>query len=554
MKTKLENLTQEQLETIVELFGPSMDDYLYVCDFKEDYYRISPRATRRFQLSADRFHNVLEEHKKFVYTDDVDMLVAELELLKAGKKDVHNLHYRWLGRDGEPIWINCRGLVIKDENGDPHFLVGCINEIGEKQKADNVSGLLGEFSMRTYLEKYEGKLPAGYVLRLGIDDFKNINESHGIEYGDYVLRRTAEIIAEHSTTEQQLFRIVADEFVIVDESGGGIAEAKHIYHAIRAALDAFIEEEHYKAVYTISGGILENAQSDGSFENVMQLSEFALSEAKRMGKNRCQVFCQEDYDAYQQKRQKLRMLHHAVDQNFEGFETYFQPLVDAADGKLSGAETLLRFHTPDGKMLSPAEFIPILEESGLIIPVGKWVLKQALDACREWQQYMPEFKVNVNLSYVQVLKSQVLCDVRNIVEASGVAPSSVCIELTESGYLEENSHFAKIWKGLKEYGILLALDDFGTGYSNLHCLSDLQPACVKIDRSFMIKALSYEYEYQLLNHIVEMSHSLGLAVCVEGIETEGELTRAKGAEPDYIQGYLFGKPVARTTFFEQFFA
>ena len=228
-------------------------------------------------------------------------------------------------------------------------------------------------------------------------------------------------------------------------------------------------------------------------------------------------------------------------------------MVNAANGELTGAETLLRFHSPEGGMVSPGEFIPILEESGLIIPVGRWVLRQALDACREWQKILPEFKVNVNLSYVQVLKSRVLTDVRRIVDEFGVKPSSVCIELTESGYLEENERFDKVWNGLKEYGVLLALDDFGTGYSNLRCLSDLKPAYIKIDRSFTLKALNREYEYRLLNHIVEMSHSLGLHVCVEGIETEGELTKAKQKEPDYIQGFLFGKPRSRAEFTQKFF-
>lgn len=196
--------------------------------------------------------------------------------------------------------------------------------------------------------------------------------------------------------------------------------------------------------------------------------------------------------------------------------------------------------------------MPILEESGLIIPVGRWVLRQALMACKEWQEYVPHFKVNVNLSYVQMLKSQVLNDIVDIVEEFGVRPSSVCIELTESGYLEDNTRFNKVWNGLKDYGILLALDDFGTGYSNLHCLSDLKPAYIKIDRSFMLKALNKDYEYRLLNSIVEMSHSLGLHVCMEGIETETELAKARSADPDYIQGFLFGRPCDSDTFFKQF--
>lgn len=553
MDARVSEVTAEQLSSIVGLFSPCMDDYLYVCDFKEDYYQISPSAVGRFLLSSDHFHNVLEEHKKFVYPEDVEMLVEELQLLSTGKKKSHNLHYRWLNREHQSVWINCRGRVLNDEDGTPHFLVGCINEIGQKQKADNVSGLLGESGMQAYYEGFEGNFPKGFLLRLGIDEFKDINESRGIEYGDYILRKTAQCIEENILPGQRLFRIVADEFAIVDFLGGSVADARELYHKIRRALFSFIEDNQYEAVYTISGGILPNEEMGDSFENAMKLSEFALSEAKRSGKNSCHVFEQKAYESYLGKRQLLRLLHHAVNHDFEGFETYFQPLVGASDGKLSGAETLLRFRTEDGTMISPGEFVPLLEESGLIIPVGRWVLRQALLACKEWQKYQPNFKVNVNLSYVQVLKSRVLSDIKDIVEEYGVKPSSVCIELTESGYLEENSNFTKVWNGLKEYGVLLALDDFGTGYSNLHCLSDLKPAYIKIDRSFMAKALNRDYEYRLLNHIVEMSHSLGLHVCMEGIETEEELRKAREAEPDYIQGFLFGKPCSREEFYRKFF-
>lgn len=553
MTAEVARFTTEQMIDIVSLISPCMDDYLYVCDFKEDYYQISPGAVERFMLPADHFHEVAKVLRQVTYPEDTDMLATELEFLQQGRKIFHNLHYRWLGRDREAIWINCRGRVLNAPDGTPRYLVGCINEIGAKQKADNVSGLLGESSLHTCYAEYLPDIPDGFLLRLGIDEFRDINESHGSEYGDYILRKTAQCIEENIGPGQKLFRIVADEFAVVDFMGGTIEDAKELFRNIRLSILDFIEENHYKAVYTVSGGVLDNRCIDNSYESAMKLSEFALAQAKKRGKNSCHAFRANEYEEYLKERRLLRALHHAVNHNFEGFETYFQPLVGASDGRLSGAEALLRFHGEEGKMISPGEFIPILEESGLIIPVGRWVLRQALAACKEWQQYMPEFKVNVNLSYVQVLKSRVLSDIRGIVEEFGVKPSSVCIELTESGYLEENTHFDKVWNGLKDYGVLLALDDFGTGYSNLHCLSDLQPAYIKIDRSFMVKALNNEYEYQLLGHIVEMSHSLGLHVCMEGIETEEELARAKEADPDYIQGFLFGRPCSREDFFRKFF-
>lgn len=314
----------------------------------------------------------------------------------------------------------------------------------------------------------------------------------------------------------------------------------------------FIENNQYKAVYTVSGGILQNQKVE-TYENAMKFSEFALSEAKRNGKNSCYVFNQDDYEKYLRKRELNRTMHHAVKHDFRGFEVYFQPLIQSENRQLCGAEALLRFRTPDGERISPAEFVPILEESGLIIPVGRWVFRRALETCLEWQKYIPDFKININLSYVQVLKSRVQQEILQMVKELGINPACVCVELTESGYLEENPHFTKLWNGLKEHGISLALDDFGTGYSNLHCLCDLRPSCVKIDRTFINKALNRDYEYQLLRYIIEMAHSLELAVCVEGIESEEELDKVQKTGPNLIQGYLFGKPCCKEEFFQSFF-
>ena len=160
--------------------------------------------------------------------------------------------------------------------------------------------------------------------------------------------------------------------------------------------------------------------------------------------------------------------------------------------------------------------------------------------------------MNVNLSYIQVMKSNALEEIISAVRLYGLQSASLGIELTESGYLESSPHFKKLWSGLKEHGVQVVLDDFGTGYSNLHCLGDLRPNYVKVDRSFTYKAFHNDYEQLLMKQIIEMSHSLGLAICIEGIETEEELAKAKSLGADYIQGYFFGKPCPAEEFEERF--
>lgn len=572
----MNSFSREQMEYIVELFNPCMDDYLYVFDLQKDCYKISKHATERFLLPGDNFDDAAKAHHTFVYSEDQSRLDDEFRRIMSGEIVFHNMHYRWLDRAGKPVWINCRGRVLNDADGKPHFLVGCINEIGQKQKADNVSGLLGESSLSAYVEQFEDGLPDGFFLRIGIDDFRDINGDFGMEYGDYILKSTADCIAENIKPSQRLYRILADEFMVVDFSGGDMEAATELYKNIRKSLDTFIEENGYKSVFTISAGAVDTAKTSGTYENIMKLSEYALNTAKDQGKNRCYIYMQEDYDVFLRKKQITRQLHHAVNHGFERFETYYQPIVDTKTRRLVGAEALMRFSMPerceDGETkkeavcvgedghdadekvhwerISPVEFIPLLEETGLIIPAGKWMLHQAISTCSRWQKYIPNFRININLSYVQVMKSRVLTEILTALRLYGLEPSAVGIELTESGYLDTNTHFQKLWDGLKKNGVLVILDDFGTGYSNLHCLGDLRPNYIKIDRSFTLKALNNQYEHDLMTQIITMTHKLDLTICVEGIETEDEFAKISELDPDYIQGFLFGKPQPAEEFYE----
>ncbi len=538
---------------LIEVLNPCMDDYLYIYNLKEDFYYISPGALERFRMPQNQFHNVTENLMKVVHPEDKKLLMDDLELMLNGTKDFHNLQYRWMGPEDEPIWIDCRGRVLKDEAGAPEYMVGCINEIGAKQKADNVSGLLGQSSLKTYMRNMQDRISEGFMLRIGIDNFKDINENKGIEYGDMILRKTAECIEASILPGQDLYRMVADEFVVVDFMGGSTRKAYRLYKKIRQKIDEFIEENHYEVVYTVSAGILNfNKIEDYSFSNIIKLSEFSLSEAKRNGKNRGYVFSRKDYKDFLRRKELIRIMRHSIYDGFYGFEVHFQPIVDAGSGELVSAETLLRFQTEEIGSVSPVEFIPILEETGLIIPVGKWVLHQAFSRCSEICKYIPDFRVSVNLSYVQVMKSNVLKEIILGIEKYRLNPSNIIIELTESGFLESDPNFTKFCDGLKERGIALALDDFGTGYSNLHYLYDLSPNIVKIDRSFTVKALQNGYEHNLLEHIIEMIHSIELTICVEGIETHEELQKINNLSPDFIQGFFFGRPCPYGVFYETY--
>lgn len=540
---KTEKVTFEQYKEIIAKLNYCMDDYLYIFDLKKDLYYISENALKRFALPAKEFSNASAIHKQFVYEDDWADLQREFGKIKAGEMDFHNLEYRWLGLDHQAVWINCRGYVTRDAEGKPEFLIGCINEIGKKTKADNISGLLGEPSLRRMMEQMGTEQKQGFILRIGIDCFKEINENKGMEYGDMILRKTAESIQQVLMPGQSAYRIVADEYVIIDFSNRDIVQARRIYRRLCQKVSSFLEQNQYEVFYTLSAGVVELSKVENQdYLNLMKLSEFALSEAKRTGRNHDYVFKEEDYEIFLRKRQLLRSLRHSINDNFKGFETHFQPIMGTQDEQLYSAETLLRYHTEEFGNVSPAEFIPILEESGLILPVGRWVLYSAMEACSEIQKKIPDFHVSVNISYVQVLKSDMLGEILMGLKRFDLTSDSIVIELTESGFLEENAHFVEFCEGLRKYQIPLALDDFGTGYSNFHYLTTLNPDTIKIDRSFTVKALNSKEEYTLLQYMVDMSHSMSLKLCIEGIETEQELKKISQIGPDYIQGFYYGRP------------
>ena len=548
------NMSKKQIEDAIRILNPCMNDYLYVFDLKEDYYVISKHATERFILPSDKFYNATKKHEDFVYPEDISMLGKEIEQIKAGKKKFHDMKYRWLDKHNNPVWINCRGSVLFDENTQPHYLVGCINEIGVKPEADNVSGLLGEYALDRYIkDTCTDNIPDGFIIRMSIDNFSTINADFGMSYGDFILKRTAECILESIKPTQKLFKAGSDEFIIVDFNGSSINEAVDIYKQCKKHINNFIENNRYNTIYTLSAGIINTRDITLEEENYVKLSEFALKTAKDNGRNNYYIYSKTDYDSYKRKLYISKALHNAVNEDFKGFQVFYQPVVDASTYMLTGAEALMRFSikkegVDECEYISPVEFIPVLEETGLIIPAGRWILEQSAKQCSIWNEHVKDFRVNINVSYIQVMKSDVFSDIMSVIDKYSLQPSCIGIELTESGYLDSSTHFNHLWRKLKDNGVYVILDDFGTGYSNLHCLSDLKPNYIKIDRTFTLKALKNKYDYKLMTYIIDMAHSLGLKLCIEGVEKSDDLRQLRQSGVDYIQGYLFGKPYPAVKF------
>ncbi len=542
-------------EVLLEIIAECMDDYLYVLDLQNNKMEISQSALDRFMISETYMRNAKQEIMSAVYEEDRAMFEKHMQAVMDGKEKVHDIHYRWLDKNGLPVWVNCRGVVIDDEDGKPGYLVGCLNETGNQRRADNVTGLLGGMEFCDYLRSQKKPVTTGFLMHIGIDDFAAVNGTHGSNYGDYVLKSVADCMKECLSENQRLFHLIAGQYVIVDLDSTSMDDAIQLKKRIGEKIDEFIISEKYEVVFSVSAGVIDASTVAEGYEECRKKFEFSLKKAKQMGKNNIYFYRQEDYEKFQRNGRIISALRSSIANGCEGFEVYYQPIVDCVSGRVIGAEALMRYTmvTEEGKeWLSPVEFIPLLEKTGLIIPAGRFVLNEAAKMCREIQQYIPEFRVNVNISCYQIEHGKIADKILTAVRDNGLTPDRICIEMTESGFMDMTPAFCKFRKVLEENGIQFVIDDFGTGYSNLHCISDMNPGYVKMDKDFTAKAMSCERDYELFKKIIEMVHSIGIRICVEGIEEEDWHLKMKELQADYLQGYFFGKPCEKKKFMEEF--
>ena len=541
-------------ETLLEIIAKCMDDYLYIYDLQNNTIEFSESAVNRFKISDNVMNNFTNDVLQLVYEEDRKMLQEHLTAIYEGKEKVHNLHYRWLDKEDMPVWINCRGIVIDDSQGNAQYLVGCMKETGNQRRADNVTGLLGGPEFNAYMRSQKTHISKGFLMHIGIDDFGAINSSRGAAYGNYILKGVADCIKECLSDKQKIYHLVADQYVIVDLEHSSEEYAAELKKMIDARLYKFIVSEKYEAVFSISVGVVDAATACEGYEECRKKFAFVLKKAKKMGKNGFYIFDENDYESFLRTGRIVAELRNSVVNGFNGFEVYYQPIVDCSSERVIGAEALMRFSmtSEEGtETVSPVDFIPLLEETGLIIPAGRYILDEAAKTCCEIQQYIPGFKMNINVSYVQIMHGNVERDILDVIKKYGLQPDSICIEMTESGFMDMTPVFCRFRKVLDENHICFVIDDFGTGYSNFHCIRDMNPSYVKMDKDFTAKAMNNARDFELYKNIIPMVHSINVSICAEGIEKKEWCQKMKEMQVDYLQGYFYGRPCAKEQFVQQ---
>ncbi|EMJ5409431.1 phosphodiesterase PdcB [Clostridioides difficile] len=551
MREESNSLSLDHIEIFFELLSQSTEDYIFFWDINRNKFKISSAIFDEFNLSKEIESDLVNCWSKIVYPDDVQIWKDDIQELLHGKKGEHNLEYRLINKYKEIVWISCRGKVYVSDDPKTIFLVGRIKNIGEKNKFDSITGTWNreQFEHRmNYLIK-EKIYKNGAMFIMDIDNFKNINEKYGHSYGDKVLRAIATEVLEYLPKDVRLYRLDGDEFAFfypmcTEET------IEKIYEKIQMYTNTQHEIESNKYYCTVTAGVAMYPEDGDNYLDLFKHADIALDIAKISGKNRIKFFSQELYENKLKVISMQQKLRECVENNFNDFELFFQPQVNAVTKEVIGAEVLLRWHSSTYGEVSPVEFIPILEQSNLIIPVGKWIIKEAVKQCKEWHKINPDFKISVNVSYIQ-LKEDFFRDfiVECLVEYQ-LRPEFLILELTENCWIPDINLLNDKFISLKGIGVYIAIDDFGTGYSSLNYLKELSVNIIKIERSF-VKNITYNsYEYTFLEYIIKLAHIINLKVCVEGIESYEEYDIVKSLGVDIIQGFLFGRPVSASEFYK----
>lgn len=478
----------------------------------------------------------LEQWYQAIYEADRYRLRRYVKEVFQKSEELYTFNYRLRDHTNQLIWVSSKGTCTFDKQGKPKYFLGVLSA-SNGQQADEDHNL--QAGLVQTLRKVHSQGQEGYLLMVDVDSLSQINLKHGREFGDGVLQDLEDTMKETDQRFLPPFRSGHSSFCTL-----AVGVDKETVEAYFRAV-----QQKMQAQCALSGGCvsLQEYQVPDS-DLLINYAESAMDAAKLLGKNQLIFFNPKDYERKLSSLELQVDLETAVKENFRGFSLQYQPQLRSETFELASAEALLRFQSPRRGMVSPVEFVPVLERSGLIVPVGLWVLRTALAQCREWRQELPDFRISVNMSYMQLQRPEIQEEVLSALQESGLPGNALTIEVTEGIELQEYGYLNTIFSAWKKEGVEISVDDFGTGYSSLGWLKKLAIDEIKIDRCFVSGIQHSAYNLRLLTNIIEVAQSGFLRVCCEGVETAEELAVLESLQPALYQGYFFSKPVPPDSF------
>ncbi|HEY6360956.1 MAG TPA: EAL domain-containing protein [Vicinamibacterales bacterium] len=490
-----------------------------------------------------------------VHPDDIDRLRAGIADHLEGRTPQFETEHRIRHRDGTYRWMLSRGLSVRDRSGQAYRMAGSQTDINQGKVSDSLTGLpnrllfidrLGRSIERT--KRHKNYLFA--VLFIDLDRFKVVNDSLGHIVGDHLLvaiaRRLESDLRSGDTfarlgTHPTIARVGGDEFTILIDDIKDVSDAVRVAERIQANLQRPFTIDGHEVFMSASVGIATSATGYEQPEAILRDADTAMYRAKAWGTARCEVFDTEMRNRAVARLELETALRRAVER--QEFQLHYQPIVSLDTGLPNGFEGLIRWRHPERGLVEPGEFIPVAEETGLIQPIGWWVLREACRQMRVWQASLCAYAttISVNLSGQQFMQSDLIDQIEQILQNTGLDGSSLKLEITESTIIGNIDAVVHTLLRLKELGVQLAIDDFGTGYSSLSYLQHLPIDTLKIDRSFIANMSADNSE--IVRAIVALAHHLRLDVVAEGIETAEQRAQLIEFGCTHGQGYLFSKPV-----------
>ncbi len=515
-----------------------------------------------------------------IHKDDLDRVKTAIAAHRVGKTSEFVSEYRIRQNSGAFVWVLCRGIAVRDEKGTAIRIAGSQTDITQGKVADPLTGLPNRLY---FLDRLESALDAARVARtrlavlfLDMDRFKLINDSMGHAAGDALLEAVSRRIRLSLRDSLALVgagdssfvaRLGGDEFAILLDPVGHSSKATQLAErllsdlnkpyqivgrqvfvglSIGVALSSCVEDcgDREAEIGLVTDGPPTSAVRE-SPEELLRNADTAMYHAKTDGKSRLALF-----DECMREKAVARLeieteLRRAIEKN--ELVLHYQPQVAMADRRLTGFEALVRWKHPERGMISPADFIPVAEETGLIVPLGRWVLRESCRQMAEWQTLQAfdiPLTIAVNVSFKQLVGSNFAGEVKAVLWETGVAPENLRLEMTESAVMNNPEESIEILRELKALGLGLEIDDFGTGYSSLSYLSRLPFDTVKIDRSFVNELGIGDDRAEIVRTIIQLADSLDMDSIAEGVENEAQLERLIALGCERAQGFYFSRPLA----------
>jgi diguanylate cyclase (GGDEF)-like protein/PAS domain S-box-containing protein len=534
------------------------NDALWDWDVPGDRFEVSARWAEMLGFAPHEIGEKPEDWMSRVHPDDRTRLLLHFsEHFKSDAKQVET-EYRLQHRSGAYRWMLLRGASVRNAAGDALRLAGSQTDVTARKHAeeqlrhgalhDTLTGLpnraLFMDRLGQALARLRGRKGSDFsVLFIDLDRFKVVNDSLGHTAGDDLLMEIARRLARCVRPEDTVARLGGDEFTVLLTDVPDRAEAARVAARVQRDLSAPQQLFGQEIVVTPSIGIAHGKAEYASAEEILRDADLAMYRAKSRGRAGHAEF---DPAMHKSAVALLRLesdLRRAVDRH--ELTLHYQPVVSLETGAIAGFEALVHWQHPTRGLLRPLEFVPLAEETGLVVPIGEWVLGEACRQTRAWQiKYQQPLSVGVNLSARQFLNVDVVDTVARALAESQLPPRTLRLELTESMLMDNAPRAALVLAELRALGVSLDLDDFGTGYSSLSYLHNFRLDTLKIDRSFVARGTEAGGNWEIVNAIVSLAKGLRLTLIAEGVENDAQLEELRRLGCEYGQGYLFGRPLA----------